>query len=69
MKEGNINGNGIPCVFTRFSAAGRLELASAANNDRFAKARGRFSMRSGARARPASRFGSTSRSSTFLKTN
>ena len=37
MEEGIINGNGVPCVFTRLSGAGRLELAGAANNDRFAE--------------------------------
>jgi hypothetical protein len=37
MAEGSINGNGIPCVLTRFSGSGRLELAGAANNDGFAR--------------------------------
>jgi hypothetical protein len=30
MAEGSINGNGIPCVFTRFSGAGRLQVVNAA---------------------------------------
>jgi hypothetical protein len=36
MAEWSINGNGIPCVFTHFSGAGRLDLASTAT-DRFAR--------------------------------